>query len=123
MRAGLHRACEPLAVAAKHRGCAGVGHKQAGEFALIIALEELDASCARDDAQLVEPTAVVLVQPAPKSRQRRPGARISAMRARAAALRRQRREGETERDRPPEQALAGITRGCATNVNDPEATW
>ena len=50
-----------------------------------------------------------------------PRRRISAMGARAAALRRQRREGETERDRPPEQALPGITRGCATNVNDPEA--
>src|SRR5262249_18190814 len=54
------RACEPLAVAAKHRGCVGVGHKQAGELALVVALDELDASCARDDAQLVDPTVVSL---------------------------------------------------------------
>jgi hypothetical protein len=47
-------------VAAKHRGCAGVGHKQAGKLALVVALDELDASCAQDDAQLVEPTVVVL---------------------------------------------------------------
>ena len=33
----------------------GVGHKQADELDLVVALDELDASCARDDAQLVEP--------------------------------------------------------------------
>src|SRR5215470_12043716 len=43
------RAREPLAAAAKHRGCAGVGHEQAGELTLVVALDELDASCARDD--------------------------------------------------------------------------
>src|SRR5262245_48832508 len=48
------RACEPLAVAAKHRGCVGVGHKQSGELTLVVA-----APCARDNAQLVEPTVVV----------------------------------------------------------------
>jgi hypothetical protein len=41
--------------------------------------------------------------------------------ARAAVLRRQHREGETERDRPPEQVLPCITGGCATNANDAEA--
>src|SRR5262249_32226060 len=53
-------ACEPLAEAAKHRGRVGVAHEQASELALVIALDELDASCARNDAQLVEPTLVVL---------------------------------------------------------------
>src|SRR5262249_40284660 len=61
------RACEPLAVAAKHRGCAGVGHKQAGELALVVALDELDAACARDDAQLVQATVVVLPRYGPDS--------------------------------------------------------
>ena len=37
------RALEPLAVAAKHRGCAGVGHKQASELALVITFDELDS--------------------------------------------------------------------------------
>src|SRR5215467_5606118 len=54
------RACEPLAVAAKHRGCAGIGHKQTGELALVITFDELDASCARNDAQSVEPAVVAL---------------------------------------------------------------
>src|SRR5262249_60689449 len=54
------RACEPLAVAAKHRGCIGVRHKQASELALVITLDELNAFCVRNDAQLVEPTLVVL---------------------------------------------------------------
>src|SRR5690349_22037916 len=54
------RACEPLAITAKHSGCVGISYKQSSELALIIALDELDASCARDDAQLVEPTVVVL---------------------------------------------------------------
>src|SRR5215831_9019881 len=61
------RACEPLAAAAKHRGCVGVGHEQASELALIIALDELDASCTRDDAQLVEPTVVVLPRYGPNA--------------------------------------------------------
>src|SRR5262245_40063585 len=54
------RACEPLAEAAKHRGCVGVGHEHADKLALIIALDELDASCARNDTQSVEPTVVSL---------------------------------------------------------------
>src|SRR5262249_36472708 len=40
--------------------CVGVGHEQAGELALLISLDELDASRPRDDAQLVEPAMVVL---------------------------------------------------------------
>src|SRR5262245_57011743 len=54
------RACEPLAVAAKHRGCVEVRHKQASELALIIAFDETDTSCARNNTQLVEPTVVAL---------------------------------------------------------------
>src|SRR5215467_3616654 len=54
------RGCEPLAMAAKHRGRLGVGHEQAGELALVIALDELDASCARDDAQFLELTVVAV---------------------------------------------------------------
>jgi hypothetical protein len=38
----------------------GIGDEQASELALVIALDELDASCARDDAQLVEPAVVPL---------------------------------------------------------------
>src|SRR5215470_6022874 len=62
MRAGLRhpRACEPLADAAKHRGCVGVGYKQASELALVVAFDEPDTSCARNDAQLVEPAVVAL---------------------------------------------------------------
>jgi hypothetical protein len=42
------------------------------------------------------------------------------MGARAAASRCQRREGETQRGRLPNQALPGIIGGCATNANDAE---
>jgi len=38
----------------------GVGHEQASELALVIALDEPDTSRARNDAQFVEPTLVVL---------------------------------------------------------------
>src|SRR5262245_60657666 len=54
------RACEPLAVAAKHRGCVEVRHKQASELTLIIALDEPDTICVRNNTQLVGPTVVVL---------------------------------------------------------------
>src|SRR5262245_39706463 len=65
-RPATPRACEPPADAAKHRGCVGVGHKQAGELALVVALDELDASRIRDDAQLVEATVVVLPRHGPE---------------------------------------------------------
>jgi len=42
--------------ATKHRGCVGVGHKQTGELALVIALDEPDACGAGNDTQSVEPT-------------------------------------------------------------------
>jgi hypothetical protein len=38
----------------------GVAHEHANKLALVVVLDELNTSCARNDAQLVEPTLVVL---------------------------------------------------------------
>src|SRR5215470_11771247 len=54
------RAREPLAEATKHRGCVSVGHEQPGKLALFIAFDEPYACRAWNDAQLVEPTLIVL---------------------------------------------------------------
>src|SRR5262249_14168630 len=54
------RACEPLAVAAKYRKRGDVGHEKASELTPVIAFYEPDTSRARNDAQLVEPTMIVL---------------------------------------------------------------
>jgi hypothetical protein len=59
------RACEQLAEPAKRRRCVGVGHEEASELALVIALDELDPFCARNNAQPVEPTLVVLLDHGP----------------------------------------------------------
>src|SRR5262249_44304288 len=56
------RACEPLAVAAKHCGCVGVGHEQASELAVVVAFDEPDAARAGNDAQRVKPTVVALMR-------------------------------------------------------------
>jgi hypothetical protein len=38
----------------------GVGHEHADKLALVVVFDEPDASRARDDAQLVEPTVIVV---------------------------------------------------------------
>src|SRR5262249_5040576 len=53
-------ACEPPTEAAKLRGCVGVAHKQTSELAFVVALDELNAFCARNDTQSVEPTVISL---------------------------------------------------------------